>query len=104
VAILWIWICIPASEDIYVVKKQLYSMHWKVKELIQEISHHFPQVSGLFGKPTIVNNIETYCNIPHILAKGPEWYVSISKSEGGGGTKLYGASGKVKRPQYGSFL
>ena len=58
----------------------------------------FPQVSGLFGKPTIVNNIETYCNIPHILAKGPEWYVSISKSEGGGGTKLYGASGKVKRP------
>ncbi len=58
----------------------------------------FPQVSGLFGKPTIVNNIETYCNIPHILAKGSEWYISLSKSEGGGGTKLYGASGRVKRP------
>lgn len=58
----------------------------------------FPQVSGLFGKPTIVNNIETYCNIPHILAKGPQWYISLSNSEGGGGTKLYGASGKVKRP------
>ena len=58
----------------------------------------FPQVSGLFGKPTIVNNIETYCNIPHILAKGPQWYISLSNSEGGGGTRLYGASGKVKRP------
>lgn len=58
----------------------------------------FPQVSGLFGKPTIVNNVETFNNIPHILAKGAQWYISLSKSEGGGGTKLYGASGKVKRP------
>lgn len=58
----------------------------------------FPQVSGLFGKPTIVNNIETLSNIPHIIDKGPEWYISLSKSEGGGGTKLYGASGKVKNP------
>lgn len=58
----------------------------------------FPQVSGLFGKPTIVNNVETFSNIPHILAKGTQWYISLSKSEGGGGTKLYGASGKVKRP------
>ncbi len=58
----------------------------------------FPQVSGLFGKPTIVNNVETFSNIPHILAKGAEWYISLSKSEGGGGTKLYGASGKVKNP------
>lgn len=58
----------------------------------------FPQVSGLFGKPTIVNNVETFCNIPHILDRGAQWYMSLSKSEGGGGTKLYGASGKVKRP------
>ncbi|MCZ2397413.1 MAG: NADH-quinone oxidoreductase subunit NuoF [Chitinophagales bacterium] len=58
----------------------------------------FPQVSGLFGKPTIVNNVETYCNVPHILAKGAEWYLSLSQSEGGGGTKLYGASGRVKNP------
>lgn len=58
----------------------------------------FPQVSGLFGKPTIVNNIETFSNIPHIINKGAQWYLALSKSEGGGGTKLYGASGKVKRP------
>lgn len=58
----------------------------------------FPQVSGLFGKPTIVNNVETLCNIPHIIANGAEWYIGISKSPGGGGTKLYGASGRVKTP------
>ncbi|MCZ2459352.1 MAG: NADH-quinone oxidoreductase subunit NuoF [Chitinophagales bacterium] len=58
----------------------------------------FPQVSGLFGKPTIVNNVETLCNIPHIIANGVDWYKQISKSPGGGGTKLYGASGRVKTP------
>lgn len=58
----------------------------------------FPQVSGLFGKPTIVNNVETLCNIPHIIANGAEWYIGLSKSAGGGGTKLYGASGRVKTP------
>jgi len=58
----------------------------------------FPQVSGLFGKPTIVNNIETFCNIPPILHKGAEWYNGLSRSEKSGGTKLYGASGRVKNP------
>ncbi len=58
----------------------------------------FPQVSGLFGKPTVVNNIETYCNIPHILTKGTEWYNGLSQSEKSGGTKLMGASGHVKNP------
>ena len=57
----------------------------------------FPQVSGLWGKPTIVNNAETLCNVPHILANGAEWYKGLSRSADGG-TKLYGVSGKVKRP------
>lgn len=57
----------------------------------------FPQVSGLWGKPTIVNNTETLCNVPHIINYGAEWFKSISKSEDGG-TKIYGVSGKVKRP------
>jgi NADH-quinone oxidoreductase subunit F len=34
----------------------------------------YPQVSGLWGKPTIVNNVETLCNIPHIVNKGAEWF------------------------------
>jgi NADH-quinone oxidoreductase subunit F len=57
----------------------------------------FPQLSGLFGKPTVVNNVETLCNVPHILARGPDWFRSLSRSEDGG-TKIYGASGHVKRP------
>lgn len=57
----------------------------------------FPQVVGLFGKPTIVNNIETLCNIPHIIQHGTEWFQSLSNSDEGG-TKLYGVSGNVKNP------
>lgn len=57
----------------------------------------FPQTSGLFGKPTIVNNIETLSCIPHILDKGAEWFKNLSIT-GEGGTKIYGVSGKVKNP------
>jgi NADH-quinone oxidoreductase subunit F len=57
----------------------------------------FPQVSGLYGKPTIVNNVETLCNVPHIINNGPDWFKGLSQSEDGG-TKIYGVSGKVKRP------
>lgn len=57
----------------------------------------FPQVSGLFGKPTIVNNVETLCNIPSIITNGGQWFKDLSLT-GEGGTKLYGVSGKVKNP------
>ena len=57
----------------------------------------FPQVSGLWGKPTIVQNVETLSNVPHIVQKGAAWYKGLSKSADAG-TKLFGASGRVKRP------
>ena len=57
----------------------------------------FPPVCGLFGMPTTVNNVETLCNVPHIINNGAAWFRSLSRSKDGG-TKLYGASGKVKRP------
>ncbi len=57
----------------------------------------FPQVSGLFGKPTIVNNVETVANIPHIINNGAEWFKALSKSPDAG-TKLFGVSGHVKKP------
>jgi NADH-quinone oxidoreductase subunit F len=57
----------------------------------------FPQVCGLFGKPTIVNNTETIANIPHIVNNGPDWFKALSAGPDGG-TKLYGVSGRVKRP------
>jgi len=57
----------------------------------------FPQVSGLWGKPTIVNNVETICNLPGIIAEGVEWYQSLGKGVDHG-TKLFGVSGRVKNP------
>jgi len=57
----------------------------------------FPQTSGLWGKPTVVNNPETLCNIPHIINNGAEWYKGLGRSQDGG-TKLYGVSGRVKHP------
>ncbi|MBT1698463.1 NADH-quinone oxidoreductase subunit NuoF [Fulvivirgaceae bacterium PWU4] len=57
----------------------------------------FPQISGLFGKPTIVNNVETLCNIPHIVNKGSDWFRTLSRTTDTG-TKIYGVSGKVKKP------
>src|SRR5262247_2406119 len=57
----------------------------------------YPQVSGLWGKPTIVNNVETLCNVHHIVNRGAEWFKGLSHTDESG-TKIYGASGKVKRP------
>ena len=57
----------------------------------------FPPVVGLWGKPTIVNNVETLCNVPHIVNNGANWFKSLGKGEDSG-TKVYGVSGKVKNP------
>lgn len=67
------------------------------KRAIPRAKPPHPQVSGLWGRPTIINNAETLCNIPHIVNNGAEWYKGLSNS-GDGGTKIYGVSGKVKRP------
>jgi NADH-quinone oxidoreductase subunit F len=59
----------------------------------------FPQIAGLWGRPTVVNNVETLCNIPHIINRGAEWFKGLSQGKStDAGTKLYGASGRVKRP------
>jgi len=57
----------------------------------------FPATLGMFGKPSIVNNIETLSFIPHIIENGSEWFKELSFT-GEGGTRLYGASGRVKKP------
>lgn len=57
----------------------------------------FPVAVGLWGKPTTVNNVETLCNVPHILNNGAAWFKGLGRTKDGG-TKLYGVSGKVKRP------
>jgi NADH-quinone oxidoreductase subunit F len=57
----------------------------------------FPPVVGLWGKPTIANNVETIGNVPHIVAHGPDWFRRLSHGADGG-TKIYGASGRVRKP------
>ena len=67
------------------------------KRAIPRAKPPFPQVSGLWGRPTIVNNVETLCNVTHIVANGADWFKSLGLGVDGG-TKLFGASGRVARP------
>jgi NADH-quinone oxidoreductase subunit F len=67
------------------------------KRAVPRAKPPFPQVSGLFGKPTIVNNVETLSYIPHIMNNGGDWFKSLSYTADGG-TKIYGVSGKVNKP------
>lgn len=57
----------------------------------------FPAVSGLYLSPTIINNVETICNIPHIINKGAEWFKSIG-TEKSTGSKIFCVSGHVNKP------
>jgi len=56
----------------------------------------FPAVVGLYGCPTVINNVETLANVPHIINNGPEWYAGIGV-ERNTGTRLFGVSGHVRR-------
>ncbi|ABD89593.1 NADH-quinone oxidoreductase subunit F [Rhodopseudomonas palustris] len=58
----------------------------------------YPAQSGLWGRPTTVNNVETLSAVPHIVQNGAEWFQGLSRTAEGG-TKLYGISGRVARPQ-----
>ena len=54
----------------------------------------FPALKGLFQKPTVLNNVETYANIPQIFLKGPQWFRSIG-TEKSAGTKVFALGGKI---------
>ncbi len=58
----------------------------------------FPQIAGLWGKPTVVNNVETLNCVPGIVLRGAEWFRGLSRGKSAdSGTKLYGVSGRAKR-------
>jgi NADH-quinone oxidoreductase subunit F len=57
----------------------------------------FPAVVGLYGCPTVINNVETLVNVPHIVLRGAEWFASIGTTRNTG-TKLFSVSGHVNRP------
>jgi NADP-reducing hydrogenase subunit HndC len=55
----------------------------------------FPAVKGLFGKPTILNNVETYANVPQIILNGADWFAGMG-TEKSKGTKVFALGGKIK--------
>jgi len=57
----------------------------------------FPAVYGLYGKPTVVNNVETLTNLPMILANGADWYKSLGTPDSAG-VKIFSLSGRVRKP------
>ena len=57
----------------------------------------FPPSYGLYGKPTVVNNVETLTNVPYIIARGSDWYKSIG-TEKSTGPKIFSLSGRVNKP------
>jgi NADH-quinone oxidoreductase subunit F len=62
-----------------------------------KIKPPFPAIKGAFGQPTIVNNVETLCCVPPIVARGAEWFAGLgTKTQGG--TRMYSVSGRVKKP------
>ena len=59
----------------------------------------FPQIAGLWGRPTIVNNVETLSSVVHILGNGADWFKGLSQGKSAdSGTKMYGCSGRVNTP------
>jgi NADH-quinone oxidoreductase subunit F len=57
----------------------------------------FPANKGLFGKPTVINNVETLANVPFIVARGADWYLSLGNSQSPG-PKIFCLSGHIERP------
>ena len=57
----------------------------------------FPPSYGLYGKPTIINNVETFTNVPPILANGADWYKSMGTADSAG-VKIFSLSGRVRKP------
>ncbi|HTP01709.1 MAG TPA: NADH-quinone oxidoreductase subunit NuoF [Anaerolineales bacterium] len=57
----------------------------------------FPAVHGLYGKPTVVNNVETLTNLPMILANGADWYKTMGTPDSAG-VKVFSLSGRVRKP------
>ena len=58
----------------------------------------FETEKGVWGLPTLVNNVETLACVPHILRHGADWFKNLAATESGAGTKLYCVSGKVQKP------
>lgn len=68
------------------------------KRGLPRVKPPFPATHGLYNKPTVVNNVETLANLPHIINRGPEWFASIGSPPKSTGTRVFCVSGHIKRP------
>ena len=58
----------------------------------------YPTEKGLWDRPTVLSNVETFACLPHIIRNGGQWFKDLAITENGAGTKLFGISGKVNKP------
>jgi len=58
----------------------------------------YPTEKGLWDRPTVLQNVETLCCMPHIVRCGADWFKGLARTESGAGTKIFGVSGRVRRP------
>jgi len=58
----------------------------------------YPTEKGLWDRPTVLSNVETFACLPHIIRNGGQWFKDLAITESGAGTKLFGISGKVNKP------
>ena len=58
----------------------------------------YPTEKGLWDRPTVLSNVETFACLPHIIRNGGQWFKDLAQTETGAGTKLFGISGKVNKP------
>ena len=68
------------------------------KRGLPRVKPPFPATHGLYNKPTVVNNVETLANLPHIINRGAEWFASIGSPPKSTGTRIFCVSGHIKRP------
>ena len=68
------------------------------KRGLPRVKPPFPATHGLYGKPTVVNNVETLANLPYIITRGPEWFAAIGSPPKSTGTRIFCVSGHVQRP------
>ncbi len=68
------------------------------KRGLPRVKPPFPATHGLYNKPTVVNNVETLANLPHIVNRGPEWFAAIGSPPKSTGTRIFCVSGHVQKP------
>jgi NADH-quinone oxidoreductase subunit F len=68
------------------------------KRGLPRVKPPFPATHGLYGKPTVVNNVETLANLPHIVNRGADWFAALGSPPKSTGSRIFCVSGHVKRP------